>query len=136
MKYNLLKPFKRESAIVYFKKLLDKSALIELREIKGKRSIDQNSLYWMYLTCLEVETGQDRNDLHFHFACKFLGYEKVNIFGKEQIKPTSTTIQDTKQFTEYLNKIANFALMELNIVMPDPDSNRLLEFYNEYKEYL
>ena len=136
MKYDLKKEFKRRSAIAYFKKLLDKNELIELRKIKGKRSLDQNALYWLYLTCLEVETGHDRNDSHFHFACEFLGYKKITIFGKEQIKPESTTKQDTKQFTIYLKKIVNFALLDLNIVMPNPEDKRLQDFYNEYREFI
>ena len=135
MKYNLSKEFKKQSAISYFKKLLDKGALIELREIKNKRSLSQNALYWLYLTCLEVETGNNREDLHEYFKYKLLNEDIIEIFG-EKIGRLSTTNLDTKQFTTYLTSIVNFALMELNIVMPNPDDKRLLEFYNEYKEFI
>ena len=134
-KYNLKKEFKKQSAISYFNKLLAKGSLIEIREIKSKRSISQNALYWLYLTCIEVETGTDRNYLHEYFKEQFIEPKKINVLGKV-LEFRTTTNLDTKQFTDYLNRIVDFALMELSISMPNPDDKRLLEFYNEYKEYL
>lgn len=135
MKYNLKKPFKAESARAYLEKLIKKGALSEVREIRGKRTIDQNSLYWLYMACLEVETGNNRYELHEFFKKKFIEPIKKNVFGRV-IEIRTTTNQDTKLFTIYLNNIVDFALMELNIVMPNPDDKRLLDFYNTYKEFI
>lgn len=132
MKYNLNIPFKKEQAIKRFKKLLDTGATIELKEIKGKRSISQNALYWLWLTCIEAETGNSKEDLHEYFKVSINGYEEIKLYGKTLQIPISTTKDDTKQFKEYLDKIQIFASVELGIDLPDPDHKHFTDFYKEY----
>ena len=105
---------------------------------REKRTIDQNRLLFLWLGCIANETGNDKDTLHEYFKQKFLGFEqRVMSFNREVtfISPTTTTL-DTKQFTEYLNKIQEFASSELGIVLPLPEDAVFTQFYEPYKSYL
>lgn len=115
------------------------TAIIE--EIKGifikkTRSLSQNSLYWVWLTCIESETGNDKDNLHWFFKHKFLGYADLQINTKKTIEfikvIKSTTDLNTNQFNEYLTKIHSFCATELNITLLYPEDKNFLDFYNTY----
>jgi hypothetical protein len=136
MKTKITNEFDRERVIGYVKRLdLSRPYTVEIVQRKAKRSIDQNRLYWMWLTCIETETGNDRNDLHEYFKQKFIQPETVVIFGETQTKHT-TTDKSTAQFKEYLDKIQAFAASELAITLPDPDDKHWEEFVEFYRDKL
>lgn len=90
---------------------------------------------WLWLTCIEFETGNDRNDLHDIFKKKWLLPKKVIMYG-EETERYSTTDLDTLQFKHYLDKIQIFASTELAITLPDPESQYWNEFYSYYIDKL
>ena len=102
----------------------------------GKRSIDQNSLYWMWLTCIEQETGNDKNDLHFHFRGEYLGVIKKVILGLEKYDLKSTTKLNTSEFKQYLDKIQIFANTELGINLPNPEDKKFEDFKSYYSKFI
>lgn len=124
----------REAILTYIQKLNEKKryeVLISLK--KEKRTIPQNRLYWLYLSCISDETGMDKDDLHVHFKRKFLQKEEI-VIGNEVVMSTySTTELTTKQFTDYINQIVAFASSELGIVLPDPADLYWEQFYEQYK---
>jgi hypothetical protein len=99
-----------------------------------KRTIPQNKLYWLYLACIEQETGNDANDLHIYFKDKFLNKELINVLGKQIVKEPTTAKLKTKAFNEYLEKIVIFA-SELNIKLPNPDDLQMDSFIEHYSKY-
>lgn len=109
---------------------------ISIKKKRWTRSISQNSLYWLWLTCIEQETGNDRDDLHDYFKAKFLGFEDVKILDSIVTRVVSTTQKDTLQFKNYLDKIQMFASVELGIALPDPADTFWSEFYGTYKYLL
>ena len=115
--------------------LLKKTYFVDITGKKVVRTLPQNKLYWLFLTCIETETGTDRDDLHTYFKEKFILPTEVNIFGEKHLKYT-TTDKDTKQFKEYLDKIQIFASTELSITLPNPEDNNWEEFYSYYSERL
>ena len=54
---------------------------LEFKELRPQRTLTQNSLYWLWLSAIEIETGNDRNDLHELFKQMFLNCQEVPIFG-------------------------------------------------------
>lgn len=114
----------------------DKQYVIEIKIKREQRSIDQNRLYWLWLNCLMDETGEHRDNLHEYFKSKFLGAKECRCFDTVFFIPQSTTAQDTKQFTDYLERVRQFAATELNITLPDPKDQYWEEFYNTYKDYI
>ena len=114
---------------------LKKSYTVEITEKKVRRSIPQNSLLWLWLTAIEHETGNDRNDLHEFFKAKFLQPEQVELFGTT-LNKYSTTNLNTVQFKYYLDKIQQFASAELAITLPDPEDKYWEDFYKYYSDKL
>lgn len=123
----------KEAFIEMFKKVdIGKGIEATFKKIVVKRSNDQNSLYWLWLTCIEKETGNDRNDLHDYFRSKFLPITEKKIFDDVKIELTSTTKLTTIDFKNYLDKIQIFANSELSIVLPNPEDIYFEEFKNYY----
>lgn len=88
----------------------------KLEKIKSKRSLNQNSYYWMYIGIIERETGNESNDLHEYFKSRFLPPKFIKLKGKEHKVPRSTTELNKVEFGEYMEKIC----AECNVPLPDP----------------
>lgn len=122
-----------------------KPLVVTIKPQSTKRSLNQNALYWDWLTEVQNKTGQDKEDLHFEFKKKFLisilrrddeGYaemchaitllkqsesEQYEAVANGVIRETSTTRLNTKQFTEYLGLIQAYASKELGVFLRSPD---------------
>ena len=160
MKYDLKSEFKTNSADEYYAKLKEKKAYIELREIKLKRKLDQNGLYWLWLTCIQQETGMYKDELHVLYRAKFL--RRSDDYVEKVIKPNvwnrikeiseqflfrtemreiidliskSTTELEIDQFASYLNKIKDHAKNNFNVVLLNLEESQFNEFYKEYFRY-
>lgn len=112
---------------------------------QDSRTVAQNRLYWMWIGQVSAKTGNDKDDLHFEFKKKFLiaifdrddqeyaemchaikalkdsESEQYAAIAKGVIHETSTTRLTTKQFTEYLNAVNDYALAKLGIMLTVPD---------------
>jgi len=136
MKRKLTSDLDRNMVIAYIQRLdLKKLYTVEVIEKKSTRSISQNSLMWLWLTCISFETGNDRDELHDIFKKKWTEPKKVVLFG-EEIDRYSTADLNTTQFKYYLDKIQVFASTELSITLPDPEDRYWNEFYNYYVDRL
>ena len=86
----------RDEAIKLASELdLSKHHQVKITCKRAKRSVDHNALYWMWLTCIEQETGNYKNDLHDLFREKYLGYETYKVLNLEKFRLKSTTELDT-----------------------------------------
>lgn len=125
-------PSDKQKVIEYINRLPDKKYTVKIDLKREIRSLPQNKLMWMWLNCISAETGNDKNDLHDYFKDLWLPVKQVNVLGKWIEKTASTTELDSKQFTDYLNKIQQFANTDLGIVLPQPEDLHFAEFYDEY----
>lgn len=82
------------------------------------RSMSQNKLYWKYLEIIEIETGNNANDLHEYFRRTLLSPKFIKVMGKEIKIPKSTTELKKHEFSDYMTKIS----AETNIPIPDTES--------------
>jgi hypothetical protein len=137
MKRKLTTDLDRNMVIAFIQRLdiVKKLYTVEILHKNPNRSISQNSLYWLWLTCIEHETGTNRDELHDYFKHKFILPSEVEIFG-EKIMRWTTTDKDTLQFKQYLDKIQIFASTELGIKLPDPEDKYWQDFYNYYIDKL
>lgn len=111
-----------ENALQGLKALnLDKPWRMTVKPYRKQRSNAQNRLYWMWLKEIEQETGNESEDMHFFFRIKFLEIIKREVMGVAATEARSTTSLDTKEFTEYLDKIDRFTAETIGIVLPHPD---------------
>ena len=104
---------------------------IVIKKASEKRSVPQNDLMWMWLTCIERETGTPKDDIYMYYCKKFL--MKTIQFGEkwERIYTTSSKL-NTEQMTEFLNKIQADAASELGITLPLPEDRFFEQFYNQF----
>lgn len=136
MKRKLKTEIDRDMVIAYIKRLdLTKLFTVEVLKKSHTRSISQNRLYWLWLTCIEFETGNNRDELHEIFKRKFLDPEEIIALG-ETFLNWSTKQLNTTQFKYYLDHIQVFASTELSIKLPDPEDKYWQEFYEYYVDKL
>lgn len=108
-----------------------KKFIAEFKVYRVRRSLRANNLYWMWLNCIHDETGNDVEALHKHFKETLLPWRSEKIFDSEVSMLTSTTSLDSKQFSEYMEKI-RIEMLEQGIYLPQPQDQGWDEFYARY----
>ena len=137
MKFTIRRQEDKQAVMSYLEKLpTDKPYFAEIKQIRHRRTIDQNSLYWLWLKCLQDETGEDKDRLHEYFKARYLGISTVEVFGVDVQMSASTTKLDTKEMTHYLDRIQQFALTDLGIALPNPSDLYWEQFYQKYKGWI
>ena len=68
------------------------------------RTLSQNALMWLWFTCIEQETGTDKQDVHDYYCNLYLRRTTI-IKGKETVIAGSTSKLNTLQMTDFLNKV-------------------------------
>ena len=127
-----------------------KPLVVRIDQKQEDRSKAQNRLYWLQLHFVEKQTGQDADSLHEIVKAKFvtkilmrdrdgfadmveairhlkaIGSKEYESIAAGVYKLISTTILDTKQFTDYLKLVEAYMLSELGIMVPVPDDLKYL----------
>jgi hypothetical protein len=85
MNYDLSNNYKLEVAKQRFQELADKKAMIELKELQVPHSISSHRLYFVWLNCIAIETGRDKDELHHLYRMTFLQRPEEEIL--EYLKP-------------------------------------------------
>jgi len=113
--------------IAFLKECPDQDKIIGIEIVKGKRSVDQNKLYWKYLTIISEQTGNSINSLHQCFKREFLPPRFNQIMIKDRIfqhkTPGSTTQLNKKEFIDYIDAIASLT----DIPIPNSEQPELLK---------
>lgn len=129
-KKNGMLAFDIEPAAV-FATLSNGAYTITIKKANEKRSIAQNDLMWMWLTCIERETGTNKDDVYMYYCKKFL-MKTITVGDRmERIYSTSSKLNQL-QMTDFLNKIQADALQELGIRLPLPEDRFFECFYQQY----
>lgn len=92
--------------------------VIKVREKETGRSIEQNSLFWVWMSIIGAEIGYTKQEMAMIIKYKFLQRTKV-IDGEyvTTIKSTATLSQD--EFTQFLSDIYFWANDTLSIALPN-----------------
>ncbi|MCK9592689.1 MAG: hypothetical protein M0Q91_11860 [Methanoregula sp.] len=135
MKFTVITETDKRAVCDYLAKLPDgKQFIIEIAVKREKRTLSQNSLYWLWLACIEAETGNDKNILHHEFGNMYLPRISGELNGRPIESPVSTKALNTMQFKNYLDRIQTFAAAELGIRLPDPEDLIIDSFVEMYKD--
>ena len=105
---------------------------VKIERYTEPRTLNQNALMWLWFTCIEQETGTDKQDVHDYYCNRYLR-RTAFIKGKETVIAGSTSKLNTVQMTDFMNKIQDDAAAELGIVLPLPADRFYQEFINEYQ---
>lgn len=134
MKFVISDQRSRQAAIDYLQRLTDngKRFDVSITLHRERRTIPQNSLYWMWVGLIADETGNNPDELHEVFKVMFLGSKTVEIAGITHEIPLSTTSLDTAGFTHFLERLEAWVGSELGIVLPRPEDAFWAEFEQRY----
>ena len=118
-----LKINNRDNYDKYIESLKGKAINIEINKKRKIRSLNQNALYWLWMSVLQ-DTGYTADEFHTMFRSMFLtdNTKKFPIV-------RSTTKLSTLDFTIYLGKIAQYCSENevlKDIILPDPNSEELI----------
>lgn len=136
MKFLIHNEHSRRVVFEYLEKLnLNKKYSVEITLKRETRTLSQNRLYWLYLACLEQETGNDKEALHDYFKRKWLRKNTTELQNEQIISVYSTKELNTVQFKAYIDRIVLFAAEE-GIILPDPNDLSWSQFYDTYKDFI
>lgn len=98
---------------------IDGSWCVEIKKVTKKRSINQNSMYWAWMTIIAEEYGapSDKNYYHNYFKKEFLPIVSKEMFGRNLRCYKETSSLSVEEFTEYLDKIERF-VMGMGLELP------------------
>lgn len=98
---------------------------VEWSRINPKRTLSASALMWMWISIAAKELGYDKNDLHdaLKERCDCPS-RKITIDGSEHII-RSTRSLDTKQMSEYMDRIYRLIVGDLGIRLPLPEEAHL-----------
>ena len=104
---------------------------ITIKRKQEQRSIAQNDMMWMWLSCIERETGTPKEDAYLYYCKKFL-LKRIWVGDKTTLVYTTSSKLNTAQMTEFLNHIQADAAAELGITLPTPDDLHWEAFFETY----
>lgn len=101
---------------------------------KNRRSLLQNNFYWavvvqeVRLGLLEIGYRMTNEETHYFLKQKFNPVEIPNAEGEAIQVPGSTTTLNKSEFSEYVERIAQWASEYLGVVIPPANSDLQLQF--------
>ena len=123
--------FDREPAAI-FASLRNGRYVVTITREREKRSLDQNSLMWLWFTCIEQETGTPRQDVHDYYCMRFLRRSiSWNGFDRNVVEGTSKLTKE--RMTWFLDQVQADAKTEFGISLPLPEDQFFEEFYQTYR---
>ena len=105
---------------------------ITIKRKTEKRSIAQNDLMWLWLTCIERETGTPKDDAYLYYCKKFL-LKRITFADRLETIYTTSSKLNTEEMTAFLNNIQADAATELGITLPNPDDLYWETFLQTYQ---
>ena len=115
-----------------FSTLANGTYSITVKKVQEKRSIAQNDLMWMWLTCIQNETGTNKDEIYMYYCKKFL-MKTVSVGQKMERIYMTTSKLNMEQMSDFLNKLQADAQTELGITLPTPQDRFWEAFYADYK---
>ena len=99
----------------------DKPWQVEIKPYKKNRTLAQNKLMWLWLTCIGDDIGYTPEEMYDIMVDKLLPDEYIEYGGKQIKKNKSTSRLNTKEFTVFLEHMDRWAVSEMGIVLPSPE---------------
>ena len=124
--------FDKEPASV-FSLLRNGRYTVTISRERKPRSLDQNSLMWLWFTCIASETGTPVQDVHDYYCAKFLR-KQISWNGTIRTVVEGTSKQTKDRMTVFLNEVQSDAATEFGITLPDPEDRYFEQFYQPYKQ--
>lgn len=103
-----------------------------IKRSSERRTVSQNDLMWMWMACIERETGTPKDDAYLYY-CKLFLSKVVKVGDRETMVYETSSKLDTRRMSEFLDRIQADAASELGIQLPSPQDRYFESFYEEYR---
>jgi len=100
-----------------------------------KRTLRQNNLLWLWLGCIEDNTGNKAHDLYDYYIDRFAPRKIIMAFGEQRVKIITTSKMDEQQMSYFLKQIDEDKSTE-DIKLPYPKDKHFESFYEKYKNFM
>lgn len=132
--FRITTPKDKEAVKAYLDRLPDgKHYDVVVKLHREKRTLSQNNLFHLWCSCIADETGEDKARIKILLKEMFLGYKEYGLFGHKTFSLPSTSALDTKQMSEFMNKVQVWASAEMGILLPVPEDEFFYQFEEQYK---
>ena len=121
IKNNKLVLNNKEGFINDLKLLEGKEVVIKIIERNNKRTNDQNSLLWQWISILSSYTGYTKEEVKELISYKFLQRERVGDDGYNETYLKGTSTLSKKEMSEFMNNVSIWSNTTLNIILPSTD---------------
>lgn len=120
---------KARQMFIGYVKHLDGPHRVSVRKVRANRSLPQNAWYWgcilpAVVSGLEEAWGETMSieECHEWLKARFNAKTIVNRHTGEVVakRPCSTADLDTKEFSEYVDRVIQFANKMLHVEVPQP----------------
>ena len=127
MRYNLANLLETAQADEYLKKLMKQNAIVEIKKVNPRRSLQQNKYLYLLLGIAGMEWGYSVEEI------KTLWKRKISpsIFVYEKNKNKflrSTADLTTKELTDAIEQLRKFSA-EQGLYLPEPHEEERLRYY-------
>lgn len=92
--------------------------LVSIKELKPKRSLNQNSLFHAWLQIIAESTGNDLEDVKNALKDLYLPLKVVKVGKVERMVRTETSSLDVGDMAAFMDRVQYFAATELGITLP------------------
>jgi len=100
----------------------NKRVEITIQKLKSTRSLQQNRLWWLYVTIIAKDVGYTKEEMHEILKFKFLKREKVDEKTGEIFEYIgSTTKLNKSEFSDLISDLIQWAAQNFNLVLPLPN---------------
>jgi hypothetical protein len=89
---------------------------VSVKPFKEARTDKQNNLYWAYLTEMAKASGHTKEELHDFFKKRF-NLKTIEVAGVIDEVGGSTTRMNTAEFTQYVEKVEQFATEHFDLTL-------------------
>lgn len=103
-----------------------------IKRSSERRTVSQNDLMWMWMACIERETGTPKDDAYLYY-CKLFLSKAVKVGDRETMVYETSSKLDTRRMSEFLERIQADAASELGIQLPSPQDRYFESFYEDYR---
>lgn len=100
---------------------------IRVEPVARKRSLNANSLYWVWMLVIGEHLGYYKDEIHE--ICLDMFAPRKSILDRYVIIRTSE--MDSGQMAKYMDRVKMLSLHELQCSLPEPD--QALELYRHYQ---
>lgn len=119
-KLKITDEYSRKVAIDFISRLnVDKPWTMKIERQKKKRTLNQNALYWQWVTIIGDHLGNFKDDMHEILKEDHMT-PKIVIFQEEEREVRSIKNLSTKEMSVYMDRVSLWANADMGIYLPMP----------------